>query len=353
MGYDPFQRGPFPVGVETREVRDSSRGGRALTIELWYPARDIHRGADTQAETRDRFEVLPGFPTGWQDAVRAAAPADGAFPLVAFSHGFGTERRQSSFLCTHLASHGYVVCAPNHTGNTMPDIMAMYLKAATASATPDLLAGIDDVTRHRPHDLLFAVSSLDEFGDAGALADTTRLGLAGHSFGGWTALTATARHPAVRAVLALAPAGGHSSLIGKQLADKIELAWNRDVPTQLIVADRDSLLPLAGMHDLYERITADKRMFVLLDADHMHFCDRPRAAHEMFRMVPNLATLFNVPALPPFSELCSAEHALTAVRGLGLAHFDATLKDDEGAASFVRDHAMSELARRGIQVDRA
>jgi len=31
---------------------------------------------------------------------------------------FGGHRRQSTFFCTHLASHGYVVAAADHTGNT-------------------------------------------------------------------------------------------------------------------------------------------------------------------------------------------------------------------------------------------
>jgi hypothetical protein len=35
-----------------------------------------------------------------------------------FSHGYGAHRRQSTFFCTHLLSHGYVV-AMDHTGNTV------------------------------------------------------------------------------------------------------------------------------------------------------------------------------------------------------------------------------------------
>jgi predicted dienelactone hydrolase len=358
MAYDPFSRGSLPVGVQTRTLSPTTASGddAPLTVELWYPASEHHRGQDLDPAHKDRFEVLPGFPTGAQDAVRDAAPADGRYPVIGFSHGFGTDRRQSSFLCTHWASHGYVVCAPDHPGNTMRHMTAAFMAAATTGVFPDIFADVGRVARRRPRDLLRAIAELDAFGSAGALADATVIGVAGHSFGGWTALTAAARAPNVRGVLALAPAGGRtntSSEIGATLADELELRWHERVEAMVVAADRDSLLPLAGMHDIFGRIEATKRMFVLLDADHMHFCDRPRVAHEMFRMVPGLAASFAASHMPPFSELSPADHALTALRGLGLAHFDATLAQRDQARSFLDEDAMSALSRRGIQVDRA
>ena len=51
---------------------------------------------------------------------RAEPPPDG-WPIALFSHTSAGHRRQSSFLCRHLASHGYVVAAVDHTGNTARD----------------------------------------------------------------------------------------------------------------------------------------------------------------------------------------------------------------------------------------
>src|SRR5262249_27794141 len=65
-----------------------------------------------------------------QDAVRDAAPRAGRFPLVAFSHGYGGHRRQSTFLCTHLASHGYVVVSADHAGNTVLDALQAFMGGA-------------------------------------------------------------------------------------------------------------------------------------------------------------------------------------------------------------------------------
>src|SRR5262245_52814877 len=102
MTYDPLARDDHPVGVRTFTWTDAQRAGRALTLEAWYPATDAHRDEDVSPATRDQYDFIPGFPPGAQDAVRDAAPRDGAYPLVVFSHGFGAHRRQSTFLCTHL-----------------------------------------------------------------------------------------------------------------------------------------------------------------------------------------------------------------------------------------------------------
>ena len=49
MAYDPFARGPFPVGVRTAELTDSGRRHRQLPAELWYPATGAHAAADRTA----------------------------------------------------------------------------------------------------------------------------------------------------------------------------------------------------------------------------------------------------------------------------------------------------------------
>ena len=48
--YDPFARGPFPVGVRTLEL---ARGGRSLPVELWYPATDEYAGKDDERPLRE------------------------------------------------------------------------------------------------------------------------------------------------------------------------------------------------------------------------------------------------------------------------------------------------------------
>src|SRR5262245_2754635 len=176
MDYDPFARGPFPVGVRTEHAIDITRHRRQLPFELWYPAAAPYAGHDGTASTQDTFTVLPGSPPLRQAAVRDAEAHPGTYPLIAFSHSSGGHRRQSIFLCTHLASHGYVVVAVDHAGNTLQDAAALARRVAA--------------------------------GEVAARIDPHRIGMAGHSFGDWAALAILAVERRIGAVLALHRGGG-------------------------------------------------------------------------------------------------------------------------------------------------
>jgi predicted dienelactone hydrolase len=352
MTYDPFARGPFPVGVRTGHLTDAPRQ-RLLPTEVWYPATDAHAGQDVDASTRDTYELLPVFPPVWQEAVRDAAPRSGSYPLIAFSHGFGGHRRQTTFLCTHIASHGYVVTAPDHTGNTLFDVIQAILTLHSSGQLPDPASMLREFMAARPADIRFIIDqALDgATGGLAAMIDADRIGMTGHSFGGWTTLAVIATEPRIRAALALAPAGGSSPLPAEPLKQALTFEWGRDVPTLFLVAERDSLLPLAGMYELLEKTPATKKMVVLKDADHMHFCDRVEEVHELFRTMPPPGDFERVAkTLPPITELCPGSHAYAFVRGLGLAHMDAHLKADESAARFLAGDIEAALASLGVRV---
>lgn len=347
-GYDPFARGPFPVGVRTLALVDETRGGRALPTEVWYPTTDAHVGRDLAAASQDAYLLVPGFPPVPQHAVRDAEPRAGRFPLVAFSHGFGGHRRQSTFLCTHLASHGYVVAAVDHTGNTILDVVQAMVARQTGRPLPSPGAAMRGFIAARPADVVFL---LDRLLARDAAVDPDRVGMTGHSFGGWTTLATTARDRRIRAAVPLAPAGGSSPLPVALLREALDLAWDRDVPTLYLVADRDTLLPLAGMHELYAGTTSPKRMVVLENADHLHFCDRVEQVHELFRLMPQDPVFEPLRAsIPPVAELCAGEAANTALRGLALAHFDAHLKRDAAAARFLGGDLRAAVAPHGARV---
>jgi dienelactone hydrolase len=352
MPYDPFNRGPYPVGVGTHQVTDSARN-RLLPLEYWYPATDAHRGQDLAESSIDHYELLPGFPAATQDAVRGAAARSGTYPLVMFSHGFAAHRRQSTFLCTHLASHGYVVAALDHTGNTVGDMMQLIMQLQGGAPPPDtgeMLGAFVDV---RPADVQFVLDELlrGTVRELAGLIDRERIGMTGHSFGGWTTLMMAGRDARIRAALPLAPAGGWTPIPTTVLSDALDFDWGRDVPTLYLVAERDTLLPLRGMHELFDKTRGPHRMAVLKNADHMHFCDRVEEIHELFRMMPPPGAFQDLAKMvPPISELAAPEHAYRFVRGLGLAHMDAALKNDSGAAQ-VLSNLPGVLARQGIAAD--
>jgi len=195
----------------------------------------------------------------------------------------------------------------------------------------------------------FAIDSV--LADFAASVDAARIGMAGHSFGGWTTLATVGRDRRIRAALPLAPAGGASPLPVEPLRSALDFRWGREVPTLFIVANRDTLLPLAGMHELLERTPAAKRMIVIKNADHMHFCDRVEEVHELFRLMPVDPVFAPLqPAVPPITELCPGEHSQATIRGLGLAHMDAHLRGVEAAARFLAGDVRATLGARGIAV---
>jgi predicted dienelactone hydrolase len=165
---DPALRGPWQVGVTTWSVTDPADQSRTFKVEAWYPARPA-AGA-----TLDKVFNIETSSVRDAPADRRGAP----FPVVAFTHGNGGIRNQSIYLTEHLASHGYVVVAPDHLNNTLLDY------------DESLMA---DVMRRRPGDVRVALDTLLEHsGTAGdplaGLADAARIGASGHSFGGFTVL---------------------------------------------------------------------------------------------------------------------------------------------------------------------
>lgn len=362
--YDPFARGPHPVGVRSHTWTDESRD-RALPVEVWYPATDSHRGKDLDPEHQDRFRAMPMAPEAKQAAVRDAEPQGETIALVVFSHGFGGERRQTTHFCTHLASHGYAVASMDHVGNTTADMLQQGMAAASGADAPDPFETIQGFIADRPADASFVIDQMLA-GVGGVSVDAGRIGITGHSFGGWTTLQTAGKDARIRAALPLAPAGGDSPLTAsldqeEPIGAALDLAWKREVPTLFLVADRDTLLPLPGMRGLIDRTPAPRRAIVLRESDHFHFCDGVEQMHDLFRMMGPMISASGPMAaidtktmfeeMKPAAELCPGEHAYALIQGLGLAHMDAHLREHEAAATWIGGDLVALLAERGIRAE--
>jgi pimeloyl-ACP methyl ester carboxylesterase len=181
--------------------------------------------------------------------------------------------------------------------------------------------------------------------------DSSRIGIVGHSFGGWTALATPEADQRIRAVVALAPAGSSNPKPGV-IPAKLSFNWGRDVPTLLLVAENDIPLPLDGMFEIFERTRATKQMVILRRADHGHFLDHIEEEHESARkmLLARKELAWMGEAMRPIAELCSGEHANLFVRGLTLCHMDAILKQQEVARRFLAGDIESELGARGVDV---
>ena len=109
-----IERGLRAVGHTTLE--EPREGDAPLEIKAWYPAQAADDASMDYAVTLR----LAGF--GGQavtilgDAAQDASPdaEHGPYPLVVLSHGFALNPEWYHPLAEHLASHGFVVLAPEH-----------------------------------------------------------------------------------------------------------------------------------------------------------------------------------------------------------------------------------------------
>jgi dienelactone hydrolase len=343
-GYDPFLRGRFPVGIRTNQAFDAARN-RQFPCEIWYPAAAQYAGRDLAPATQDVFTVPLWDRPRRQLAVRDAAAHPGTYPLIIFSHSSGSGRRQSTFLCTHLASHGYLVAALDHS-----EIVAPELARKAGESEEQKIKRWEALIASRVPDVHFVLDHLfsGTLSDLEAKPDPAGIGIVGHSFGGWTALAATEVELRIRSVVALAPAGASRPRPGI-LPVTLAFKWGRDVPTLYLVAENDVSTPLVGMYEIFERTPATKQMIVLRRADHLHFMDDVEELHEAVRKMPLPPELAYVQReMLPITELCSGQQAELFVRGLTLCHLDATLRQEGEAERFLAGDIAAELAQRDV-----
>jgi dienelactone hydrolase len=288
---------PYAVGSTTLFIHDDTRsydsvtgideGIRTLITEIWYPVdhdavasgeyrratygdyvfgdRDVHRLMMTKTTF---FHLTPetvreGVSDEQIDAAIESlflrergsyvdAPmADGElpWPVLVMSHGDAGSRYNMESACEALASRGYVVIAPEHTGNSpysmtgrdpafdsdpdfrdamrgvMPHLSDLgtfgdeenygqsYTPLSAGRGSLEFLQDLDRALLQRLNDLRAALRELDRMnaeGFAGAGPGTLnleRIGLMGRSFGGATTLVGLAMEPRFTAGFAVVPPG--------------------------------------------------------------------------------------------------------------------------------------------------
>ncbi|MBW4719570.1 alpha/beta hydrolase family protein [Saccharothrix obliqua] len=218
----PQLSGRHPVGTTDLHLVDSRpdpwrpADRRELMVTVTYPAhRDGERASwispgiapvfDELAATPFLFDVPPGT-VDWLGAKRHArtgATADrvrGGWPVVLFSHGFGSAKELNTGLTDDLASRGYVVVSLSHTheagvvefpdGRVVPGTVTQddpqVLKTAIDTRVADTRFVLDQLARLDRGDNPDAERDPLPRGLAGSL-DLSRVGMFGHSYGGFTA----------------------------------------------------------------------------------------------------------------------------------------------------------------------
>jgi len=110
------------------------------------------------------------------------------FPIVIFSHGLGGSREGYSYLGRHWSSHGYVSVHLEHEGSDAE----VWRGQKNIAEALQRAAKEPENSINRPKDVSFAIDQLTRMNaEAGPLRGRLaldRIGVAGHSFGAFTAL---------------------------------------------------------------------------------------------------------------------------------------------------------------------
>jgi len=354
-------RGPFPVG--TRELK-LANGPRSLDATVWYPALNPDKKKE---EVVYRYGLLTG--TG-QALLNADVDASkGPYPLIVFSHGLGGLRYQLVSYTEQLASYGFVVIAADHPGSTFNDMLS-------ASPTEGILTSF----ARRPLEVLQEISYFEGLKEdaLGKAVDLTRVGVTGHSFGGYTTLAAggaqfdtrpmqaacagktndmecafvprlndlakargltavpiglwpATTDPRIKAIAPLAPSSG--IYFGKEGLSAIK------IPMLIMVGTKDESTPPAenAIPAYQNASSAQKGLALFENANHYIFVERcPAAAIALGRYTQCSDAVWDM------------DRAHDLINHLGTAFFLATLKNDADAAKALLPNAVSFV---GVKYD--
>jgi predicted dienelactone hydrolase len=267
----PSELGEFAVGHSTFTAVDAARGDRSLLIDLWYPVDE-----EDAADAAPRQYTLSGIPGPVSEVAFADPPISSAkkHPLLVFSHGYGGISTQSIGLMEILASHGFIIASPEHTGNAQQSATDSFDEAA-ANRVPDVSFVVDTVL----------AAGEDPEAPFFGRVEEERIGVVGHSFGGMTAIGTTtgwagaAADPRVDAILPV------SAVIHQELQSDERNSPNAGftseqleritVPVMLMGGTRDVDVFIENNEIAYEQIVNAPHVYRvdIIGANHTHFAN--------------------------------------------------------------------------------
>jgi predicted dienelactone hydrolase len=221
----PAPTGSQRVGTRVMQVTDGNRvdpflangSKRELMLRFWYPSSvdaACSRAAYTSPEVWSYFSELAELPlpTVRTNSCLDAAVANGAHPIILFSHGLTGTFTDYTFLFEDLASRGYIVVSVDHTYEATAVAFAdgRIAKSVYGSHLTRIVrldeAALSLAESVRLGDLQFVVDELQRLnarwdGPFAAHLDIAAIATAGHSLGALTALQALESDARIRAAV--------------------------------------------------------------------------------------------------------------------------------------------------------
>ncbi|MFJ4593935.1 MULTISPECIES: alpha/beta hydrolase family protein [unclassified Kitasatospora] len=287
---------------------------RELMATLWYPAQSARgeHGEQLPYISPEVSSALFGTPALSEVGTGVKArtvPAPGRHPVVVLSPGYGYSRTSLTALAEDLAARGYVVAALDHTYETVVQFPDGRVETCLICDQVDDQRAAE-VTRSRAKDISFLIDQLTAPGPGlvrGLQVDRSRIGAAGHSIGGASAVEAMSEDRRIRAA---------ANLDGDFFAPLPADGLAR--PVLLLGAQRHAGTPAtANWDETWQHLTGWKSWLDLPEAGHLSFCD-------MHWLVDSLGVRDQLPpdTTPEQYGTIKGDRALAATRAYLGAFFD-------------------------------
>lgn len=297
---DYATRGPYAVGEVDLQLDDDH------AVAVFYPVDRDAVAADATPYSYsgedifgpDIVALLPGALSGEitppDTYVDVPASGDGPFPVVMHSHGAAGNLRFANMHNSHVASWGYVVAAVDHPERGV--VAALSGSTGGGGGGGDDCDAPDDRDQFLDSDqLATGLDLLGEENDAAGsplegVVDTERVAAEGHSAGG-SASGTLAYDDRVDLWIGQAPAtpiepGTDTTQFASvtEAADgSCDFEFDADgllaetspptVPSIIIAAEGDTVIPLESVQATYDWLDAPKRLIEIADSGHAVFVD--------------------------------------------------------------------------------
>lgn len=287
------------ASVSTQEINFVSKSsGRTLVGEIYYPS----------SCKLEKKQIQHGI---WMrenySKNQTCANNQGKHPLVIFSHGFQGDRFGNSWIAEALVDKGYIVVMIDHTFNTSYDHSDLFIYTSMWQ---------------RPLDMTELLTYLLEHPEWGKVINKDKIAALGFSLGGTTALWLSGikadkdkfrqtmddkyarwsdwpkyasekaravdwnkaeqsyKDERIKAVISIAPDLGEAFTKGG--------LKEADVPTLIIVGDKDRITPKKKNAEFYAKGIKGSELLVIDGVEHFTFMNKCSAIG--FQITPNLCT---------------------------------------------------------------